>query len=95
MKLKYLFHSFLLLLLGLSSCNYLDIVPDEIVKEEDTYETPELVRDYLYSCYAYLPANRDISSHGYWMTCGAGFLSIGKKNSRLSMKGPTDLPVYT
>ncbi len=71
MKLKYLFHSFLLLLLGLSSCNYLDIVPDEIVKEEDTYETPELVRNYLYSCYAYLPANRDISSHGYWMTCGA------------------------
>lgn len=37
MKLKYLFCG--LFLLGLSACNYLDIVPDEVVKEEDSYET--------------------------------------------------------
>ena len=49
MKLKYLFYS--LFAAMLSSCNYLDIVPDEVVKEEDTYETPDLVRDYIYSCY--------------------------------------------
>ena len=42
MKLKYLFCG--LFLLGLSACNYLDIVPDEVVKEEDSYETPDLVR---------------------------------------------------
>ena len=34
MKLKYLFCG--LFLLGLSACNYLDIVPDEVVKEEDS-----------------------------------------------------------
>ena len=46
MKLKYLFCG--LFLLGLSACNYLDIVPDEVVKEEDSYETPDLVRNYLF-----------------------------------------------
>ena len=33
MKLKYLFCG--LFLLGLSACNYLDIVPEEVVKEGD------------------------------------------------------------
>ena len=69
MKLKYLFYS--LFVAMLSSCNYLDIVPDEVVKEEDTYETPDLVRDYLYSCYSFLPTNREISNNAYWMMCGA------------------------
>lgn len=68
MKLKYLFYSFCLLL---SACSYLDVVPDEVVKEEDTYETPDLVRNYLYSCYSFLPTNRNISNNGYWMMCGA------------------------
>lgn len=69
MKFKYLLCG--LLLLGASSCNYLDIVPDEVVKEEDTYETPDLVRNYLYSCYSFLPTNRNISNNAYWMMCGA------------------------
>lgn len=69
MKLKYLFCG--LFLLGLSACNYLDIVPDEVVKEEDSYETPDLVRNYLYSCYSFLPTNRAISNNAYWMMCGA------------------------
>ena len=69
MKIKYLFCG--LFLLGLSACNYLDIVPDEVVKEEDSYETPDLVRNYLYSCYSFLPTNRAISNNAYWMMCGA------------------------
>lgn len=69
MKLKYLLCSFFLL--AITSCNYLDVVPDEVVKEEDTYETPDLVRDYLYSCYSFLPTNRQISNNAYWMMCGA------------------------
>lgn len=68
MKYKYLFFG---LLLSFSSCDYLDIVPDEVVKEEDTYETPDLVRDYLYSCYSFLPTNRHINNNAYWMMCGA------------------------
>lgn len=64
-------------MLSLSSCNYLDIVPDEVVKEEDAHETPDLVRNYLYSCYSFLPTNRAIVINAYWMMCGGGnfFLS--------------------
>lgn len=51
----------------ITSCNYLDIVPDEYVKEENTYETPLRVKEYLYSCYSYLPTNRQISNNAYWM----------------------------
>lgn len=41
-----------------SSCNYLDIVPDENPTEEDAFKNPQLVERYLYSCYAYIPAPR-------------------------------------
>lgn len=68
MKLKYLFYVFSFSLL---SCDFLDIVPDEVVNEEDIYETPNLVRNYLYSCYSFLPTNRNISNNAYWMMCGA------------------------
>ncbi len=41
---------------GLTSCSsYLDVVPDEDVKESDTYADYEAGRDYLYSCYGLLP----------------------------------------
>lgn len=76
MKLKYLFCG--LFLLCLSSCNYLDIVPDEVVKEEEAHSTPELVRGYLYSCYSFLPTNRQISNNAYWMMC-AGETSFYRK----------------
>ncbi len=62
----------------ITSCNYLDIVPDEVIKEEDAYETPQRVKEYLYSCYSYLPTNRDISNNAYWMMC-AGETSLYRK----------------
>ena len=37
----------------LSSCDYLDIVPDERAQESDTWKTEGAVRGYLYSCYGY------------------------------------------
>lgn len=41
---------------ALTSCsNYLDIVPDEAEQLEDTYADKGKARNYLYSCYAYLP----------------------------------------
>lgn len=71
MKKKIQFIILFVLLLQLTSCNFLDVVPDERVKEEDTYETIDKVKAYLYSCYSYLPSNRDISNNSYWMMCGA------------------------
>ena len=43
------------LLFGFSSCDYLDIVPDEKEKAEDAFEDLNAAQRYLYSCYAYLP----------------------------------------
>lgn len=71
MKRKYTILMLLALVLHVVSCDYLDVVPDERVKEEDTYETPDRVKRYLYSCYSYLPTNRQISNNAYWVMCGA------------------------
>lgn len=43
------------LLLSFSSCDFLDIVPDEKEKAEDAFEDLNAAQRYLYSCYAYLP----------------------------------------
>lgn len=51
---KYIF----VLLMGLfsfSSCDYLDIVPDERPTEEDAFEDISALQRYMYSCYGYLP----------------------------------------
>ena len=51
MKKIYRILFLLVALIGYSSCNYLDIVPDETTTDEDTYADKDAVRDYLYSCY--------------------------------------------
>lgn len=38
-----------------SSCDYLDVVPDEVTTEKDAFADQYAARDFLYSCYAYLP----------------------------------------
>lgn len=43
----------------LSSCNYLDIVPDEKGSEEDAFKDPSAAERYLYSCYSYIQNPRD------------------------------------
>ena len=59
-----------LLVLGLigqlSSCDYLDIVPDERSQESDTWKTASAVKGYLYSCYGYMPNNRAYPG-SYWL----------------------------
>lgn len=46
-------------LLGvLSSCDYLDVVPDEKATEKDAFEDKEAARRFIYSCYAYIPNPR-------------------------------------
>lgn len=42
----------------LSSCNYLDIVPDERNTPENMYQNPEAARKYLYACYSKIPKAR-------------------------------------
>jgi hypothetical protein len=42
-------------MLGASSCNFLDVVPDERPTEADMFADYNAAQNYLYSCYSYLP----------------------------------------
>lgn len=46
-----------LLLLGtaLSSCRFLDIIPDGTATNEDAFKNPMAAKRYLYSCYGFIP----------------------------------------
>lgn len=58
------------LLLGLAttSCNYLDIVPDERPTEADAFVDARAAEKYLYSCYSFLPNPRSGTSSLDFMT---------------------------
>lgn len=53
---------------GLSACNFLDIVPDEKEKAGDAFEDVMAAERYLYSCYAFLPNPRAGASSLDFMT---------------------------
>lgn len=55
MKTTYRLLYLLFLMLGHTSCQYLDIVPDEIPTEEDAFKDRDAARAFVYSCYGYLP----------------------------------------
>ena len=56
MKLRYIY--IIVLCILTSGRNYLDIMPDERAKLEDSYNTPSKTEGFLYSCYTYVPMNR-------------------------------------
>lgn len=61
MKKHILYSILLLLVMGLNtSCNYLDIVPDETATEKDAFANPRAALRYLYSCYGYLPQSNSV-----------------------------------
>ena len=57
-----LYQALLLIFLvaGISSCDYLDIVPDERPTEEDAFKDKNAAERYLYSCYAFMPKEREV-----------------------------------
>ncbi|NDV47394.1 RagB/SusD family nutrient uptake outer membrane protein [Paludibacter sp. 221] len=56
-KILYYLFTFILLM-AIQSCNFLDVVPDEISSEADAFKNRVAVERFLYSCYAYLPDPR-------------------------------------
>lgn len=52
--------SFIACALVISSCSYLDIVPDERPTDEDAFEDKNAAYRYLYSCYSYIPNPKDL-----------------------------------
>lgn len=57
MKLIKLFFIFSLVL-SVSGCDYLDVVPDERPTEKDAFKNKYAAENFLYSCYSYLPQPR-------------------------------------
>lgn len=62
MKKRYIIILGLALLMGASSCNYLDVVPDERPTEEDAFKDKYAAERYLYSCYSFIPKEREAKS---------------------------------
>ena len=74
MNRKYLIY-ILLVGLGLSSCNYLDIVPDEVTTEEQTYQNEDYAKRYLYMCYGSIPRRNDSDNMIEWRGRGIEYLT--------------------
>src|SRR5690625_7917332 len=53
---------------ALFSCNYLDIMPDEIATEDDAFATIQAAENFMYSCYAYIPNPRNGTGSLYLFT---------------------------
>ncbi|MDR1090992.1 MAG: RagB/SusD family nutrient uptake outer membrane protein [Prevotella sp.] len=54
-------YTIIIILLGFSvlpSCNYLDIIPDELPSEDDAFANRDMAKGFLYSCYGYIPNPR-------------------------------------
>ena len=51
-----------------ASCNYLDVVPDEMPTDKDAFADQPAAERYLYSCYGYLPNPRAGASSLDFMT---------------------------
>lgn len=62
MKKNYIIVVVLSMLLGFASCDYLDVVPDERPTEEDAFKDKYAAERYLYSCYAFMPQERQIDN---------------------------------
>lgn len=57
-------YTIIITILGFSllpSCDYLDIMPDEVPSEKEAFADIEAARRYLYSCYSFIPNPREAS----------------------------------
>lgn len=53
--------------LAVSSCNYLDIVPDDTPRMEDAFRNEQTTEGFLYSCYSYIPRYNDARTNFSWL----------------------------
>jgi len=53
--------------LTLSSCNYLEIVPDDAPRIEDAFRNEQTSEGFLYSCYSFIPRYNDARTNFSWI----------------------------
>ena len=58
MKLLKKIYILLAILAGFTSCDFLDVVPDEKATEKDAFEDRDAAKRFIYSCYSYIPNPR-------------------------------------
>lgn len=58
----------LLSFIFLSSCHYLDIVPDDVATIDYAFRTRHTAEKYLFTCYSYLPKVGSLSQNPAWMS---------------------------
>ncbi len=57
--------SFLIVIFGVSlvSCNYLDVVPDNIATVDNAFTMRSTAEKYLFTCYSYMPNDADVDDN--------------------------------
>lgn len=76
MKTKNILLYLLLLSFAISSCDYLDILPDEVTVEQDTYQNEQHAKNFLYLCYGSVARRNDCDFMIEWRGRGIEFLSF-------------------
>lgn len=61
-------------LLGMGSCDFLDVVPEGKASEEDIWKTPNQAKKFVYRCYAAIPDRFKVQG-GPDLCCGGDFIS--------------------
>ncbi|MDP4189749.1 MAG: RagB/SusD family nutrient uptake outer membrane protein, partial [Bacteroidota bacterium] len=57
---KILYIIIIFILTSFNSCNYLDVVPDNVATIEYAFRNRTVTEKYLYTCYSYLPTEGSI-----------------------------------
>lgn len=58
----------LLITLSISSCNFLDVVPDDTATLKDAFKNELTTEAFVYACYGYLPNSQDFRNSMSWFT---------------------------
>lgn len=72
MKRKRISHRYIrisiCLMFTLSSCHYLDIVPDNVATIDYAFRTRHTAEQYLFTCYSYMPSQASLTQNPAWMS---------------------------
>lgn len=84
--------AFLVIAFCFYSCDYLDVVPDELPTEEDAFNDRYAAERYLYSCYSHLPKERE---GGIWLMSTAEIASSLEQTFLMGKYSATSPSAYS
>jgi len=72
---------------GFLSCNYLDVVPDNVATIENAFSLRSAARKYLYTCYSYLPSHGSLANSASYSGIEMWPLAFNEDNNSRFIKG--------